>query len=166
MSSAPHPAYVKGHGTGNDFLLFADPDNHYWLNAEQVAALTDRNAGIGADGIIRAVLVETAGALLTGVATGQAQWFMDDRNADRSIAATCGTGIRVFVAFLLDEGLLELRDGAVVAVATRAGEMIVRREGDEFAVDMGPWSAPGGAEALQAGSDVVVELGGFRAPRP
>ena len=45
-------------------------------------------------------------------------WFMDYRNADGSLAEMCGNGVRVFVRFLLDEGLAT---GPVVPVATRAG---------------------------------------------
>ncbi|MGC0251079.1 diaminopimelate epimerase [Pseudactinotalea sp. Z1748] len=166
MGPEPHPVFTKGHGTGNDFLLFADPDDQHTLSAEYVVDLTDRHTGIGADGVIRAVLVSSAGGALADVPVRDAEWFMDYRNADGSVAEVCGNGVRVFVAYLIDEGLLEFPDGAAVPIATRAGELIVRREGEEFAVDMGTWSAPGGSEALVAGSDVQVEVAGLRAPRP
>ena len=45
-------------------------------------------------------------------------WFMDYRNADGSLAQMCGNGVRVFVRYLLDEGLAS---GPDVDVATRAG---------------------------------------------
>ena len=45
-------------------------------------------------------------------------WFMDYRNADGSVAQMCGNGARVFVRYLLDEGLAS---GPDVDVATRAG---------------------------------------------
>ena len=47
--------FTKGHGTGNDFVLFADPDGEVELTAAQVAAICDRHFGVGADGILRAV---------------------------------------------------------------------------------------------------------------
>ena len=43
---------------------------------------------------------------------------MDYRNADGSIAEMCGNGVRVFVRYLVDEGLAY---GPAVSVATRAG---------------------------------------------
>ena len=48
-------AFTKGHGTENDFVLVADPDGRLDLRPEQVRALADRRAGIGADGVIRVV---------------------------------------------------------------------------------------------------------------
>ena len=44
------------------------------------------------------------------------EWFMDYRNADGSIAEMCGNGIRVFAAFLLDEGLAELPTGSTLPI--------------------------------------------------
>ena len=34
----------------------------------------------------------------------QADWFMDYRNADGSLAEMCGNGIRVFARYLVDAG--------------------------------------------------------------
>ncbi|MET0480248.1 MAG: diaminopimelate epimerase, partial [Mycetocola sp.] len=47
--------FTKGHGTGNDFVLYADPDGTMPLTAEQITAICDRHFGVGADGVIRAV---------------------------------------------------------------------------------------------------------------
>src|SRR4029079_3331056 len=47
--------FSKGHGTGNDFVLIADPNGALELSPEHVAALCDRHRGIGGDGLIRAV---------------------------------------------------------------------------------------------------------------
>ena len=54
-ASAPRVPFTKGHGTGNDFVLIADPDGNTQLDAQRVARLADRHRGIGADGVIRAV---------------------------------------------------------------------------------------------------------------
>jgi diaminopimelate epimerase len=133
---------VKGHGTENDFVLFTDPDGAVALTPELARALCDRRAGIGGDGVIRAVrtaaLVE-AGDVAPSEGLAVAEWFMDYRNADGSLAEMCGNGVRVFVAHLIREGFLALADGADVAVGTRAGVKRVRREGDWFAADLGPW---------------------------
>ena len=46
-------AFTKGHGTGNDFVVIADPDGDLDLTDAQIAALCDRRFGIGADGTLR-----------------------------------------------------------------------------------------------------------------
>ena len=149
----------KGHGTENDFVLVVDPDGELELGPATVAALCDRRRGVGADGLIR--VVRTA-ALPEGVPqAGEAEWFMNYRNGDGSIAEMCGNGVRVFVAFLVREALLELDEGQTVSVGTRAGVKHVRRVGhDQLSVDLGPWQVPGGERALRAGGDVVVHLRG------
>jgi diaminopimelate epimerase len=132
--------FAKGHGTGNDFLILPDPDDAAVLPPDLVAGLCDRRAGLGADGILRAVRTP---------AGGPAEWFMDYRNADGSIAEMCGNGIRVFARYLLRHGLAAGPDFTVV---TRAGLRRVREEATgEITVDMG---APvvGGRSAAVIGS--------------
>ncbi len=138
--------FAKGHGTGNDFLILPDPDDAMAPSPDLVARLCDRRTGLGADGILRAVRVPAAGRAVPGGAAGTAEWFMDYRNADGSIAEMCGNGIRVFARYLLGHGLAE---GPELAVATRAGLRLVRAEpGGEFTVDMGAPSVHGHAVAV------------------
>ena len=140
--------FAKGHGTGNDFLILPDPDGAMAVPPNLVARLCDRRTGLGADGILRVVRVRAAGDAVPGGAAGPAgaaEWFMDYRNADGSIAEMCGNGIRVFARYLLDHGLAE---GPELAVATRAGLRLVRAEpGGEYTVDMGAPSVGGHAVA-------------------
>ena len=158
---------VKGHGTENDFVLLADPHGQVPLGPEAVRALADRRAGVGADGVIRAVRSARLpeGRALLGVEP-RAEWFMDYRNADGSVAEMCGNGLRVFVAFLADRGLVDLPDGGEVVVGTRGGALRVRRDGGTLAADLGTWVLPGGAEALAAGYDVTVAVAGLPDLRP
>ncbi len=107
-------AFAKGHGTLNDFVLVTDPDDTLHLTDDDVRFLCDRRAGIGADGLLRAV---RAGHL-PGWAGDPEMWFMDYRNADASIAEMCGNGLRVFVQYLVEEGLAS---GRTITVGTRAG---------------------------------------------
>ncbi len=93
--------FAKGHGTGNDFVILPDPGGRLDLTPELVAALCDRHFGIGADGVLRVVRTGAAGEDAAGQ---RAEWFMDYRNADGSIAEMCGNGIRVFAKYLLDGG--------------------------------------------------------------
>ncbi len=159
-------AFSKGHGTQNDFVLVADPDDQLALTPDDVRALTDRRAGIGGDGLIRVVpssaLPEGRAALADAP---DAQWFMDYRNADGSIAEMCGNGVRVFVRFLEHLGLADLTDGRALAIGTRAGVRRVRREGDQYAVEMGEWRLMGGPQALADGYDAQVRTTGLEGVR-
>lgn len=47
--------FAKGHGTENDFLIINDPDGDLSLDPSRVAALCDRRAGLGADGLLRVI---------------------------------------------------------------------------------------------------------------
>ena len=147
--------FTKGHGTGNDFVLVADPDGELDLVPSAIARLCDRHLGIGADGFLRAVRVGADPA--AGPADDpDVVWFMDYRNADGSIAEMCGNGIRVFTAFLLEEGLAELPAGGTLQIATRGGVMAVQRTAIGFAVDLGRWTLGSDDVAVQiAGVDVI-----------
>jgi len=119
--------FVKGHGTRNDFVLLPDLTGalHGDLPAERVAAICDRRSGIGADGVLRVIR-----------ASAHAPWFMDYRNADGSTAEMCGNGIRVFVRYLADEGLVDPSDP--VHVDTRDGMKTATFCTDgEISVDLG-----------------------------
>jgi diaminopimelate epimerase len=143
--------FTKGHGTGNDFVLFSDPDGLIDLTPSQIAAICDRHFGVGADGIIRAVrskrLPEGAEALAEDES---AEWFMDYYNADGSIAEMCGNGIRVYVRYLIETGLVQLPDGDTLAIGTRGGVRDVQRNLTGFQVDLGRWSLDGGEPLVRA----------------
>jgi diaminopimelate epimerase len=180
MTSAPTTVgtlrFTKGHGTQNDFVLVADTRGDLELTPEHVRRLADRRAGIGGDGVIR--LAPTAAVARAGETVAddvlaeepRAIWFMDYRNADGSVAEMCGNGVRVFTAFAESLGLADLDDG--FALGTRAGVKRVHKidapdgSGAWYAVDMGPWSLPGGQEAAATGADAAVAVRGWSAPRP
>src|SRR5690348_9007880 len=128
---------AKGHGTENDFVLIPDPDGALDLTPELVRALCDRRAGLGGDGVIRAVrtaaLVD-AGDVAPSEGLAVAEWFMDYRNSDGSLAEMCGNGIRVFVRYLIRSRLVT----ESAAVATRGGITRVRSCTDgDISVQMG-----------------------------
>ncbi|MFG3419121.1 diaminopimelate epimerase [Micromonospora sp. NPDC049460] len=125
--------YTKGHGTGNDFVILPDPDGALDLTPGLVAAICDRRRGLGGDGVLRVVRAakHPEGAALAG----EAEWFMDYWNSDGSFAEMCGNGARVFVRYLLASGLAT-PVGAALPVATRAGLVRARVEGDAVAVEM------------------------------
>ena len=148
--------FAKGHGTQNDFVLLPDAEGVFDPSPVQVAAICDRRAGIGGDGLIRAV---RACSLEAG--RGQdVEWFMDYRNSDGSIAQMCGNGLRVFVTYLEHLGWVRLADGDEIAVGTRAGVKRVRRDGDLLVADLGPWRVSGAAPAAATGFDARVGVAG------
>jgi diaminopimelate epimerase len=159
--------FSKGHGTGNDFVLIADPDGVHTIDAGQVAALCDRHRGIGADGLIRAVPSRylSEGRELLGTSP-EAEWFMDYRNGDGSLSEMCGNGVRVFVHFLRAEGLVDLPDGGALTIGTRGGVKTVVRTGETYAVDMGPWEFIFPGDATAKAMDSLVTAEGLDVPRP
>ena len=111
-----------GHGTHNDFVILFDPDDQLVITAPQVAAMCNRESGIGADGMIRII-------------KNDGKWFMDYRNSDGSIAEMCGNGIRVMARYLVAKG--HQREG-IFAIDTRAGIKHLRVPAeDDISVNMG-----------------------------
>jgi len=130
--------FVKGHGTENDFVLIPDIEGRLRLSAAAVAAICDRRAGIGGDGILRVVATEAEPD--AAQYRGAARWFMDYRNADGSIAEMCGNGIRVFARYLVDAGL---EPAGLIPIATRGGVRTVDCPATgSITVDMGPAQLP------------------------
>ncbi|MEV6838012.1 diaminopimelate epimerase [Streptomyces sp. NPDC051133] len=140
-------AFLKGHGTENDFVILPDPDNALELPPAAVAALCDRRAGIGGDGVLH--VVRSAAHPEAREMAAEAEWFMDYRNGDGSIAEMCGNGVRVFARYLQHAGHVAEGD---LAVATRAGVRTVHiaKDGD-ITVGMGRARLPEG--------DVTVRVG-------
>lgn len=139
-------AFLKGHGTENDFVIVPDPENALDLSPAAVAVLCDRRAGIGGDGLLHVVRSE-AHPEARDMAP-EAEWFMDYRNGDGSVAEMCGNGVRVFARYLQHAGHVVEGD---LAIATRGG---VKRVHIAKPVS-GSGSAPG---------DVTVGMGRARLP--
>ena len=140
-------AFLKGHGTENDFVIVPDPENVIDLSPAAVAALCDRRAGIGGDGLLH-VVRSAAHPEARDMAT-EAEWFMDYRNGDGSVSEMCGNGVRVFARYLQRAGHVAAGD---IAVATRGGVKTVHlaKDGD-VTVGMG--------KALLPEGDVTVSVG-------
>jgi diaminopimelate epimerase len=117
--------FAKYQGIGNDFVMFADPDDELALAPHLVRALCDRRFGIGGDGVIR-----------VGPGREGAELTMDYVNSDGSIGEMCGNGIRCLALFARAEGMTER---SRIEVATVAGVKVVEVvAGDRVRVDMGP----------------------------
>ncbi len=119
-------AFVKGHGTENDFVLLPDVDGSLVLTPDAVRRLCDRRQGLGADGVLR----------VAPSADGDG-WYMDHRNADGSTAEMCGNGLRLFARYLVDSGRASA--GSEQRIGTRSGlrRAVVGSDGS-VRVEMGP----------------------------
>jgi diaminopimelate epimerase len=128
-------AYLKGHGTENDFVLLPDPDGALDLTSSLTRALCHRRAGLGADGVLRVVRTDAYDHPAAVAARGEAEWFMDYRNADGSVSEMCGNGIRVFGRYLADHEGVDV--SVPLPVGTRGGTKLLSFDGDLVSVDMG-----------------------------
>ncbi|MFH8626955.1 diaminopimelate epimerase [Streptomyces vietnamensis] len=122
--TSPLP-FLKGHGTENDFVIVPDAENAVDLPPALVARLCDRRAGIGGDGLLH--VVRSAAHPDARHLADEAEWFMDYRNADGSVAEMCGNGVRVFARYLEHAGHVTAGE---VAVATRGGVKYVHLDKD------------------------------------
>lgn len=86
--------FIKGHGSGNDFLLIDEISNNYTFTeqerAELARLLCDRNGQLGADGILFVMNSDHA--------DGRMRVF----NADGSEASMCGNGLRLVARYLCE----------------------------------------------------------------
>ncbi|MGD1282102.1 diaminopimelate epimerase [Mycobacterium seoulense] len=160
--------FAKGHGTENDFVLLPDAQAALDLTAARVAALCDRRRGLGADGVLR--VTTTGAALSAGVldrlpdGVASADWYMDYRNADGSLAQMCGNGVRVFAHYLRASGL-EARDEFVVGSLAGPRPVTVHRADAvraDISVEMGKANTLGPGSALVGGrrfTGLAVDVG-------
>ncbi|HEX3327281.1 MAG TPA: diaminopimelate epimerase [Actinomycetota bacterium] len=117
--------FAKYQGTGNDFVMVADPRDALKLSAEAVRRVCDRRFGIGADGVIRVAPGRDGGELL-----------MDYVNSDGSVGEMCGNGIRCLALFAREEGMTSAHE---LRVETLAGVKTIEvQPTDRVRVDMGP----------------------------
>lgn len=147
--SIPSIVY-KAHATGNDFVVYLDEDGTHEPTADEVRFLCDHHFGIGGDGLIRLAHPQAVSDVnerqIADCAAGDADWFMDYRNADGSLAEMCGNGTRAITLFAQRQGIADQPGGKPFHLGTRAGVKILTSLGDVpglgkdvFQVEMGAW---------------------------
>lgn len=147
--SIPSIVY-KAHATGNDFVVYLDEDGTHEPTADEVRFLCDRHFGIGGDGLIRLAHPQAVSDVnerqIADCAAGDADWFMDYRNADGSLAEMCGNGTRAITLFAQRQGIADQPGGKPFHLGTRAGVKVLISLGDVpglgkdvFQVEMGAW---------------------------
>lgn len=85
--------FVKMEGIGNDYVYIDATKNNLELTEAQIQKLSNRNFGIGSDGVILIKKSNTA------------DFQMDMYNSDGSRSEMCGNGIRCVGKFVYDHGL-------------------------------------------------------------
>ena len=147
--SIPSIVY-KAHATGNDFVVYLDEDGTHEPTADEVRFLCDRHFGIGGDGLIRLAHPQAVSDVnerqIADCAAGDADWFMDYRNADGSLAEMGGNGTRAITLFAQRQGIADQPGGKPFHLGTRAGVKVLTSLGDVpglgkdvFQVEMGAW---------------------------
>ena len=86
--------FWKLHGAGNDFIIFDGRDNRPADLSALARAACSRRSGVGADGLMAVGLSDAADVR------------MHFYNADGSLAAMCGNGIRCFAKYVRDNGII------------------------------------------------------------
>ncbi|TGL34313.1 diaminopimelate epimerase [Leptospira koniambonensis] len=120
--------FTKMEGIGNDYVYVDATKDDLRLNPEQIQKLSDRNFGIGGDGVI----------FIRASSKGDFQ--MDMYNADGSSSEMCGNGIRCVGKYVFDHGLTNKKQPKI---ETGAGvlELDLKVNGsgkvEQVSVDMG-----------------------------
>lgn len=121
--------FVKGHGLGNEYIIFDQQNIHFELTKPAIQRLCNINFGIGSDGI------------LVVVPTDKADFGFRVFNPDGSEAEKSGNGLRIFCKFLYDYGYttsknftVETKGGLVKATIEKCDN---RNKANLVTVDMG-----------------------------
>lgn len=110
---------IKGHGSGNDFLLIDEISNDYSFSekdrAELAILLCNRDTDLGADGILFIMKSDHA--------NGKMRVF----NADGSEASMCGNGLR-----LVSRYICEMQQVNEAVIETMKADLQVNKHADIF----------------------------------
>ena len=115
--------FFRGHGLGNDYLVLDPKELSFKLTPSRIAALCDRNWGLGSDGI------------LAPASSTKADFGLRIFNPDGSEAEKSGNGLRIFARYLHATGKTKKKH---FTVETKGGlvtiDLHVDRHGDASAV--------------------------------
>lgn len=107
------------HGLGNDFMVLDNVSQNFYISAEQIVKLADRNFGVGFDQLL---IVEPP-------YDPDLDFHYRIFNADGSEVSQCGNGARCFARFVRIKGLCSKNK---IKVSTASGKMtlFIERDGN------------------------------------
>lgn len=116
------------HALGNDYVVFDPNKNELKLNAQNVRMICDRNAGLGADGVLEGPVITEEGMRVK-------IW-----NPDGSASETSGNGVRIFAKYLKDAGYVQKKNFKIYTENGPAEVNFLNEEGSRLRVSMGKLS--------------------------
>ena len=120
--------FAKGHGTGNDFVHRARPRRRARCSPPDAGGRAVRPPPRASAATACCGWSGPRPSPRSADRAGEAEWFMDYRNADGSLAEMCGNGVRVYARYLVESGLAGRAPGS--PILTRAG-LVVAEVGDD-----------------------------------
>jgi len=141
--------FTKMEGIGNDYVYIDATKDNIKLTPEQIIKISDRNFGVGSDGVI---FIRSS---------DKADFMMDMYNSDGTSSEMCGNGVRCVGKFIYDKNLTSKKNPKV---ETGKGVLELDLETDSsnkvtyVTVDMGePILVPEKVPVKIAGTDPVIE---------
>lgn len=146
--------FVKGHGLGNEYIIFDQDQIHFELTKSAIQRLCNINYGIGSDGI------------LLKVPSAIADFGFRVFNPDGSEAEKSGNGLRIFCKYLHDFGYstspnftVETKGGLVTATIEKTDGS---NKANLVTVDMGsPTFKTKEIPAIFPANEIIAEKMGF-----
>lgn len=127
--------YFKYHGLGNDYLVMHPGSFEGELTPQAARLICDRHRGVGADGVLWGPLAPAA----LGINAGDMQQAPALRiiNPDGSEGEKSGNGLRIFIRFLWEQGIIKARDFEVHTAGGAVKAHVLADDGSQISVEMG-----------------------------
>lgn len=146
--------FTKMHGIGNDYVYINAIKENIEDGSELSIKLSNRNYGIGSDGLILIKSSEVA------------DFYMDMYNSDGSKGKMCGNGIRCVGKYVYDKGLIS-KDKLQIETGSGVKDLTLHIENNKVesvTVDMGhPITRPKDIPVISDNEEVVgmpIEVAG------
>lgn len=146
--------FVKGHGLGNEYIVFDQASISFELSKPAIQRLCNINFGIGSDGI------------LLVVPSSKADFGFRVFNPDGSEAEKSGNGLRIFCKFLYDYGYTTQKQFTVETkggiVSASIAQTDARNKASLVTVDMGiPTFKAREIPVIFPAEEIIAEKMGF-----
>lgn len=152
--------FVKITGPIGDWIVFFDPSDKVELTEELVVALCDREAGVGASGV---VVVTSAKQNLSGTSP---EYRIDAWRPDGQLAQNLTEPARAATCALAALHKIAVHETSHHAFETSFGPVTTVYTPTYIGVDIGRWTLTAADTAEAAGTDALVMAAGLTDPRP